>query len=41
MPAGELKHIAQCYVTLQCGVRRHISGVCGIEKHSGMYQNKK
>jgi len=36
----ELKHVAQCYVTLQCGVGRRISGVCDIEKHSGMYQNK-
>jgi hypothetical protein len=36
----ELKHVAQCHVTLQCGAGRRISGLCDIEKHSGMYQNK-
>jgi len=37
----ELKHVAQCYVTLQYCVGWRISGVCGIEKHNGMYQEKK
>lgn len=36
-----LKPVAQCYVTLQCCVGRRISCVCGIEKHNGIYQNKK
>lgn len=36
----ELKHAAQCHVTLKCSVGQHISPVCDNGKHNGMYQNK-
>jgi hypothetical protein len=34
----ELKHVAQCYVTLNCCGGWCISVVCDIEKHNGMYK---
>jgi len=38
--ACEMKHAAQCYVTLKCCVEQHILFVCDIGKHNGMYQNR-
>ena len=37
----ELKHVAQCHVTLQCCAGRRISVVCDTQEHNGIYQNKK
>jgi hypothetical protein len=36
----ELKHVAQCYVTLKYCVGRCNSFVCGIGLHNKMDQNK-
>ena len=36
----ELKHAAQCYMTLRSHVGWCIMFVCDLEKHNGMNQNK-